>query len=145
MEGGAQRLQHLLTDLLAYTRAGGEVQTVAAVDGDALVARVAADLHRAIAESGATITQDPLPTVWGDATRLGQVVQNLIGNALKFRGSALPRIHVSAQRQGEEWVFAVRDNGIGLDPKHAEQVFGSLPAAPYTAGVPGHRDRLGDL
>jgi PAS domain S-box-containing protein len=124
VEEGGQRLHHLLADLLAYTRAGGEGQKVAAVDGDALLARVLADLHLAIAESGATITQDPLPTVWGDATRLGQVVQNLIGNALKFRGSSLPRIHVSAQRQGEEWVFSVRDNGIGLDPKHADRVFG---------------------
>jgi light-regulated signal transduction histidine kinase (bacteriophytochrome) len=124
VEEGAQRLHHLLADLLAYTRAGGESQKVGAVDGDALFARVVADLHLAIAESGATITQDPLPTVWGDATRLGQVVQNLIGNALKFRDSSLPRIHVSAQRQGEEWVFSVRDNGIGLDPKQAERVFG---------------------
>jgi light-regulated signal transduction histidine kinase (bacteriophytochrome) len=120
---GAQRLHHLLADLLAYTRAGGESQEVAAVDGNTLLARVLTDLQLAIAESGATITHDPLPTVFGDATRLGQVVQNLIGNALKFRGPTPPQIHVSAQREGKQWQFAVRDNGIGIDPAHAGRLF----------------------
>lgn len=73
VEGGAQRLQRLLADLLAYTQAGGQSPEVAAVDGNALVARVLTDLQLTIAETGATITQDPLPTVWGDATRLGFV------------------------------------------------------------------------
>jgi PAS domain S-box-containing protein len=123
VEGGAQRLHHLLADLLAYTRAGGQSPEVAAVDGNALVARVVPDLQLAIAESGATITQDPLPTVLGDGARLGQVVQNLIGNALKFRGPAPPQIHVSAQRDGQQWRFAVRDNGIGIDPAQAGQLF----------------------
>ena len=123
VEEGAQRLRHLLADLLAYTRAGGEGQEVAAVDGNALLARVLADLQLAIAESGATITQDPLPTVWGDATRLGRVMQNLIGNALKFRGPTPPQVHVSAQREGKQWRFSVRDNGIGIDPAQAGRLF----------------------
>ena len=123
VEEGAQRLRHLLADLLAYTRAGGEGQEVAAVDGNALLARVLVDLQLAIAESGATITQDPLPTVWGDATRLGRVMQNLIGNALKFRGPTPPQVHVSAQREGKQWRFSVRDNGIGIDPAQAGRLF----------------------
>ncbi len=123
VEEGAQRLRHLLADLLAYTRAGGEGQEVAAVDGNVLVARVLTDLQLAIAESGATITQDPLPTVWGDATRLGRVMQNLIGNALKFRGPTPPQVHVSAQRDGKQWRFRVRDNGIGIDPAQAGRLF----------------------
>jgi len=123
VEEGAQRLRHLLADLLAYTRAGEESQEVAAVDGNALLARVLTDLQLAIAESGATITHAPLPTVMGDATRLGQVMQNLIGNALKFRGPTPPQIDVSAQRDGKQWRFRVRDNGIGIDPAHAGWLF----------------------
>jgi light-regulated signal transduction histidine kinase (bacteriophytochrome) len=123
VEEGAQRQQRLLTDLLAYTQIEGQHQEVTAVDMDALVARVLADLQLTIAESGATITRDPLPTVFGDAALLGQVVQNLLGNALKFRGPAPPRIHLSAQRDGPHWRFAVRDNGIGIDPAQAERLF----------------------
>jgi len=120
---GAQRMQQMLADLLTYTRVGGQAMTRAAVDCNALLDRVCNDLQIAIQESGARITHDPLPTVRADATRLGQVFQNLIGNALKFRGAAPPRIHVSAQREGRRWRFAVRDNGIGVDPKQAERIF----------------------
>ena len=81
------------------------------------------DLQLAIAESEATITQDPLPTVWGDKARLGRVMQNLIGNALKFRGPTPPQVHVSAQRDGKQWRFSVRDNGIGIDPAQAGRLF----------------------
>ena len=94
-----------------------------AVDCEALLARTLGNLHLAIAESGAEVTHDPLPTVNGDAVRLGQVFQNLIGNALKFRGTIPPRIHLSAQRDGAQWIFAVRDNGIGIDPQHIERIF----------------------
>ena len=120
---GAQRLQGLIADLLAYTRAGGPREEFTAVDGDALLGRVLTDLQITITESGAAITHDPLPIISGDARRLGQVLQNLLTNALKFRGPAPPRVHVSAQRQGKEWMFSVRDNGIGLEPGHAERIF----------------------
>jgi light-regulated signal transduction histidine kinase (bacteriophytochrome) len=72
----------------------------------------------------AEVTHDPLPTVQGDAKQLGLVLQNLVGNALKFHGEAPPRIHIAARRDGQHWVFAVRDNGIGIDPKHTERIFG---------------------
>jgi light-regulated signal transduction histidine kinase (bacteriophytochrome) len=81
------------------------------------------DLHAAITEQQAMLTHDPLPTVRGDATRLKQVLQNLIGNALKFRGQAPPRVHVSARREDGHWRFAVRDNGIGIDPQHVGKLF----------------------
>ena len=120
---GAQRMQHMIEDLLAYARAGGQNESLTAVDWEALLTHVLKNLQGAIGKSGATITYDPLPTISGDATRLGQVLQNLIANALKFRGPAPPHIHVSAQRQEKKWVFAVRDNGIGFDPQYAEQIF----------------------
>ena len=120
---GAQRLQRMITDLLDYTRASGQAEAFTVVDGEALLARVCDALQVAVTESGTVITHDPLPTVQGDATRLGQVLQNLISNALKFHGQALPRIHVSAQREGQYWRFAVQDNGIGIEPKQAGRLF----------------------
>jgi PAS domain S-box-containing protein len=120
---GTQRMQALITDLLAYTRMGGTAQEFTAVDCEALLARVLGDLQLAIKDSAAEATHDALPTVHGDAGQLSLVFQNLIGNALKFRGEAAPRIHVSARRDGAQWVFSVRDNGIGIDPQHAERIF----------------------
>jgi light-regulated signal transduction histidine kinase (bacteriophytochrome) len=82
-----------------------------------------ANLKVAIRESNATITHDPLPKVRGDAVQLTQVFQNLIGNAIKFRGAVEPRIHVGAEQKDGEWRFSVRDNGIGIDQKHFERIF----------------------
>jgi PAS domain S-box-containing protein len=118
----AQRMQQLIQDLLAYTRVG-QPQEFTTVDCEALFTRVVAALQMQITECGATVTHDPLPTVLGDATRLGQVLQNLIGNALKFRGQASPHIHVAAVTEEHQWRFAVRDNGIGIDPSQTERIF----------------------
>lgn len=120
---GIKRMQALIHDLLAYTRVGGQAQTFTAVDCETVLTRVLGDLHLAIRDSAATVTRDPLPTIPGDATQLGLVFQNLIGNALKFRGPESPHIHVSARRAGKQWVFAVRDNGISIDPQQAERIF----------------------
>jgi PAS domain S-box-containing protein len=120
---GAQRMQALIRDLLAYTHVGGSTQAFAAVDGEALLVRVLGDLRLAIDDSGAEVSHDTLPTLHGDAGQLGLVLQNLIGNALKFRSQAPLRIHVTARRGGGQWEFAVRDNGIGIEPRHAERIF----------------------
>ena len=74
-------------------------------------------------ESGARVTHDPLPTVKGDDTQLVQVFQNLIGNGIKFRGKMTPCVHVSAKEKTENWVFAIQDNGIGIDPQYADRIF----------------------
>jgi light-regulated signal transduction histidine kinase (bacteriophytochrome) len=118
-----QRLQQMLNDLLAYTQVGGRDFAFIPVDCEALLTTVLEDLEVTIAERDATITHDPLPTLGGEATHLGQVFQNLIGNALKFCGKEPPRIHVSAQRDGTHWRFGVRDNGIGIDPHQATRLF----------------------
>jgi signal transduction histidine kinase len=120
---GAKRMQEMLTDLLAYTRVGGPASACSAVDCDALLGRVLTQLQMVIQEARAEVTHAPLPTVQGDATRLGQVFQNLIGNALKFHGPNPPRIHVSAQRHAGQWRFTVQDNGIGVDPSQATRLF----------------------
>jgi light-regulated signal transduction histidine kinase (bacteriophytochrome) len=93
------------------------------VDSANLLTQVLDDLHATIADNMASITHDALPTVTGDAAQLRLVLQNLIGNALKFRAAPPPQIHISAQRNGTHWQFSVRDNGIGLDPHQTVQIF----------------------
>ncbi|MBX5493057.1 MAG: CHASE3 domain-containing protein [Chloroflexi bacterium] len=118
-----RRMQTLINDLLTYSRVGRRGDQIAPTDTTAVLGRVLANLGAALRDSGATVTHDPLPTVAADETQLGQLFQNLIGNALKFRSDAPPRIHVSAAQRDGEWLFAVRDNGIGIAPEYAERIF----------------------
>jgi len=120
---GAQRMKALIDDLLAYSRVNIRERLVVPTDSGAVLQQTLQNLHIQIAESGATVTADPLPTVSTDRMQLGLLWQNLLSNALKFRGQEPPRVHVSARRQGNEWVFSVRDNGIGMEPRHTERIF----------------------
>lgn len=120
---GARRMQALINDLLTYSRVGRRGEELAPVDAEAMLDRVLASLRVAIEESGATVTHDPLPTVVVDATQFGQLLQNLVGNGIKFRGEDPPRVHVSAEREDDAWLFSVRDNGIGIAPEYRERVF----------------------
>jgi PAS domain S-box-containing protein len=121
---GGRRLATLINDLLAYTRAGvveGNAQTV---DSSAVLEQTLANLTEAIRESGATVTHDPLPPVDIGESHLQLVFQNLLSNAIKYRTEEAPQIHVSAAQQGNDVVFSVRDNGIGIDPQYKEKIFG---------------------
>lgn len=120
---GAQRMQSLIEDLLLYSRVGTRGRAFERTDCNALVDRVLGALSAAIAEARATVTRDDLPTVLGDATQLGQLFLNLIGNAIKFRVTEPPKVHISARRQDAAWLFSVRDNGIGIEPQYAERIF----------------------
>jgi PAS domain S-box-containing protein len=122
---GAQRMSTLIRDLLAYARVDTRVKPDRAAScQDALDASLA-NLETAIAETGARVTHDPLPAVVADKTRLVQLFQNLVGNALKFRRRDVPpRIHVGAKPDGGQWVLSVRDNGIGISADQFERVFG---------------------
>jgi PAS domain S-box-containing protein len=117
----ARRMQQMLTDLLAYTRAGQSPE-FQAVDCEALLSEVLMALQTRIEERGAVITHDPLPTIRGDMTRLRQVVQNLLSNALKFCEEQ-PHIHLSALKEESHWRFTVQDNGIGIDPHQGNRLF----------------------
>ncbi len=119
----ATRMQCMIDDLLNYCRLGTSGMEIVRVDCERVVDDVLANLREAIAASGTVVTRDPLPTVLADDVQLGQVLQNLIGNAIKFRGAAPPRVHVGATRRDGAWQFAVRDNGIGIDPEHFERIF----------------------
>ncbi len=123
---GAKRMQALIQAVLAYSRVGTHGKDFAPTDIRALVADALANLDARLAETGARVTiDDDLPAVQGDDAQLGQLFQNLIGNALKFtRPGETPAVAVMAERRGEEWAFAVRDNGIGIPPEQAERVFG---------------------
>jgi light-regulated signal transduction histidine kinase (bacteriophytochrome) len=121
---GAKRMQALINDLLAFSRVGRIERPRELVDVGELVAQATSALGLAIEETGATVEVDgPLPEVYAERTLLGLVLQNLIANAVKFRTDEPPRVRVSARRDGDEWEFAVADNGIGIEPQYADRIF----------------------
>jgi signal transduction histidine kinase len=119
---GMKQMRQLVDGLLLHSRLGQPPQ-VAPTDCAALLSRVLSTFAMTIAESRATITHDPMPVVPADAERLEQVFGNLLSNALKFRGAAAPVVHFGVEARGDGWLFSVRDNGIGIDPRHAGQIF----------------------
>jgi two-component system CheB/CheR fusion protein len=134
---GALRIEALLKALLAYWEVTEREQnSFASIDCGAVLAKALLNLQAAIAESGATVTSDPLPTVVAEEVSLMQLFQNLISNSIKYRGEETPRIHVSAERHGEGWLFAVRDNGIGIDPQDTGRVFGMFKRL-HGSEIPG--------
>jgi signal transduction histidine kinase len=120
---GATRMQSLIHDLLAFSRVGRQETELKDTNCNEAVGQAMTDLQAAIAESAAVITLEHLPRLKANESQLKQVFQNLIGNAIKFRGSEIPAIHISAQRQGPDWIFSVADNGIGISAEHAENIF----------------------
>jgi signal transduction histidine kinase len=120
---GANRMQGLINDLLAYSRVTVQDKVFQEVDCNGVLEEVLNDLQIAVEESRAVVTRDPLPTVLADRVQLGQLFQNLIGNAIKFHGEEPPRVYVSAERRLNEWLFSIRDNGVGVDPEYAERIF----------------------
>lgn len=120
---GSRRMQRLINDLLTYSRVGRSGVKVGAVDCNQVVDRVIEDLAASVRETGALVTRETLPTVRGDASQLGQVFQNLIGNGLKFRRALPPTVHISVQEHPREWVFRVQDNGIGIEGEYTDRIF----------------------
>jgi light-regulated signal transduction histidine kinase (bacteriophytochrome) len=120
---GALRMQQLIEDLLSYSRVGTRGNELVSSDSTAVLDRALANLRLSIEEAGAQIVVGPLPRVQADPSQLEHLLQNLISNAIKFRGTAPPEIEVSAVRKNYEWLFSVRDNGIGIDPQYFERVF----------------------
>jgi signal transduction histidine kinase len=120
---GATRMQRLINDLLAFSRVGTRKREAARVSLEAALDRTLGDLKKAIEETGANVTRGPLPDVVGDDQQIGQLLQNLIGNAIKFHGETPPRIHLAAERRDGEIEVSVRDNGIGIDPQFFQRIF----------------------
>jgi len=120
---GAQRMQVLIQDLLAFSRVGRNGFTHGNVDCNSVLEEVLTSLAPAMQECGAVVTHDALPSVWADRTQVAQIFQNLIGNAIKFRGQEPPVIAVRAEPADPCWRFSVSDNGIGIAPEYAETIF----------------------
>lgn len=120
---GVRRMQTLIDDLLSYSRVGRQGKTFEPSDCNTILDQALANLETAVKETKAVVTHDRLPVVNADAAQLKQLFQNLISNAIKFRGQQPPQIHVAADRKEGHWVFSVKDNGIGMQPEYFERIF----------------------
>ncbi|MDA1158639.1 MAG: ATP-binding protein [Planctomycetota bacterium] len=120
---GAHRMQALIADLLDYSRVGSRGRRFVELESQELFQAAIGNLSAAITEAAATVTADPLPVIVGDRSQLMRVFQNLIGNALKFRGDRPSAVHVSGRREGDHWIFDIRDNGIGIPEEYQERIF----------------------
>lgn len=134
---GAARMQNLVNDLLAYSRISRARLEMQRIDCEAAFQRAVTNLSAAIEECNATVTHDRLPAVMGNLSQMAQVFQNLIGNAIKFRSETSPLIHVSADQGEGEWIFSVRDNGIGIDEQFSERIFKMFERLHSQAEYPG--------
>jgi PAS domain S-box-containing protein len=121
---GCNRMQGLIQDLLAYSRAGTNGKVFCEVSAEDALQQALTNLRITIEQSGAVVSHDSLPAIKTDETQLTQVFQNLIGNAIKYRSAEAPRVHVSAANNvSHEWIFSVRDNGLGIAPQYFERIF----------------------
>jgi PAS domain S-box-containing protein len=122
---GASRMQRLIQDLLTYSRVGSRAQELLDTSSQTALQQAIMNLKGTIEDSGAVVTHDALPMVVADEMQLIQLLQNLIGNAIKYHDHGIPTVHVSAARvTGKKWQFSVKDNGIGIDPQYFEKIFG---------------------
>ncbi|WP_414753300.1 ATP-binding protein [Anabaena sp. CCY 9910] len=120
---GVSLMQTLIDDVLAYSKVDTQAIAFQLTEVEKALDKALGNLRQRIAETGATITHDPLPTVMAGSTQLMQLFQNLIANAIKFRSEEAPQIHIGAERLEDEWLFSVRDNGIGIDPQFSDRIF----------------------
>ncbi|MFZ1841614.1 MAG: ATP-binding protein [Nitrospira sp.] len=134
---GANRMQRLILDLLAYSRVNTAGRQFEPTAMETVLKAALNNLTNAVKESQAVITHDPLPAVMGDDKQLAQLFQNLLSNAVKFGGAQPPRIHISAKQTDGEWLFSVRDHGIGLDPQYADRIFVIFQRLHTRAEYPG--------
>jgi two-component system, LuxR family, sensor kinase FixL len=120
---GVSRMQTLIDDLLTYSRVGTRGKAFEPTDCQTALSQALANLEASMQEAGALVSGDPLPVLKADAGQLTQLFQNLIGNAIKFRSQEAPKIHVGVRKDGEQWVFSVKDNGIGVQAEYFERIF----------------------
>lgn len=123
MTDGVYRMQNLIKGLLAYARVGKTDVQVRDVDLNEIFKQTLNDLESTIQEAGASVTAGALPTVRANPAQMGQLLQNLISNGLKFRRKEPPQVHVSAEQKENSWIIAVKDNGIGIEPQYIDRIF----------------------
>ena len=120
---GASRMQSLINDLLDFSRVTTKAKEFEPTNCEGILDNVLSSLEVVIKESGATVSHDPLPEINADSIQIAQVFQNLISNAIKFRSEKPPEIRISARQEADHWLFSVKDNGIGIDPKYSKRIF----------------------
>ena len=120
---GAFRMQNLINDLLEFSRVTTRAREPEPTDCEFVLNQVLSNLELYIKENKATVSHEPLPEVIADYTQMAQVFQNLIINGIKFHSKEAPKIHISAEKKANEWIFSVQDNGIGIDPQYSEKIF----------------------
>lgn len=135
---GASHMQSLMNDLLAYSRLGMQAGNFVSVDMGNVMELTMQKMMPVIQKTGAVVTHDPLPSTLGNAEQLELLLENLIGNATKFRGAEPPRIHLGVNTFNERWLFFIRDNGIGIDPLHTDQIFGIFQRLHSPETYPGN-------
>jgi light-regulated signal transduction histidine kinase (bacteriophytochrome) len=122
---GATRMQRLIRDLLAYSRVGTKGKELLETSSETALEHAMMNLGGAIEDSGALVTHDPLPAVLADEGQLVQLFQNLVGNAIKYQSPGVPRIHISSTKEGQsKWLFSIKDNGLGIESKYFDKIFG---------------------
>jgi light-regulated signal transduction histidine kinase (bacteriophytochrome) len=134
---GAQRMQKLISDLVNYSRLNTRASEFAPTDLNAVLERALASSSEAAIDCDACITHEPLPTLIADAAQVQQLLEQLIDNALKFRNGGRPTVHVGAEQRDGEWVFFVRDNGIGVSPEYSDRIFGIFQRLHSRSAYPG--------
>jgi light-regulated signal transduction histidine kinase (bacteriophytochrome) len=122
--GGAKRMEMLLKDLLTYSQTGADVGPSQPVEFEPVMRKVLLNLQASIEQNDAIVSWESLPTVQAHEVRLVQLLQNIIGNAIKYRSKEPPKIRIAAERREADWLFLVEDNGIGIEPEYAPQIFG---------------------
>ena len=120
---GAKRMQRMINDLLLFSRVDTKAKSFELTEATTIIEQVIADLQATIDEKDATITSDPLPMIYVDSSQIAQVFQNLISNAIRFHGEKPPKLHISAKETEREWVFSVKDNGIGIEKEFMNKIF----------------------
>jgi len=122
---GASRMQRLIQDLLTYSRVASKGRALRHTSSEKALLHALANLRGSIEGSGALVTHDPLPAVLADEMQLTQLFQNLVGNAIKYQKHGIPHVHIgAAMNDDKKWNFAVKDDGIGIDPQYFERIFG---------------------
>ncbi|MCS7315232.1 MAG: ATP-binding protein [Bryobacterales bacterium] len=135
--GGAERLDRMIEGLLEFSRVTTRGRPPAPADAETVFVQACADLRELIESAGASVTHEPLPTVMADETQLLRLFENLLANAIKFRGAHPPRVHVWAEPRDGFWRFGVRDNGIGVEPRDQERIFAPFQRAHHGPQYPG--------
>jgi PAS domain S-box-containing protein len=138
---GVQRMEMLLNDLLTYSQTGASQESTRLVDTNEALKQALDNLKAAIAETGAAITSDYLPPILGHDAQMVQVFQNLVSNAIKYRSEATPRVQIRAQKNEQDWIFSVRDNGIGIRPEYQATIFRLFKASSGEFVGDGERQR----